>query len=172
MMANYLNECQTAGKNPSWSWDEKPLSSCDKRILQIAQKPIADAENTARKTVPKTRFLGDSSRDGKPIACAIWGCLGAINLSQPVGPSASRSAIQSDALSLWPKHPKPVSFLSSEAPPGSGLTPLNPTIAHTKYPHLDSIVALARFVIFAFPQEITRKSTAYDIDRVLILSNA
>jgi hypothetical protein len=60
MMANYLNECQTAGKNPSWSWDEKPLSSCNKRILQIAQKLIADAENTARKTVPKTRFLGDS----------------------------------------------------------------------------------------------------------------
>jgi hypothetical protein len=82
MMANYLNECETAGENPSWSLDEKPLSSCDKRILQIAQKPIADAENTARKTVPKTRFLGDSSRDGKPIACAIWGCLGAINLSQ------------------------------------------------------------------------------------------
>jgi hypothetical protein len=23
MMANYLNECQTAGENPSWSWDEK-----------------------------------------------------------------------------------------------------------------------------------------------------
>jgi hypothetical protein len=82
MMANYLNECQTAGENPSWSLDEKTLSSCDKRILQIAQKPIADAENTARKTVPETRFLGDSSHDGKPIACAIWGCLGAIILSQ------------------------------------------------------------------------------------------
>jgi hypothetical protein len=53
MMANYLNECQTAGENPSWSWDEKPLSSCDKRILQIAQKPIADAENTARKQYQK-----------------------------------------------------------------------------------------------------------------------
>jgi hypothetical protein len=81
MMANCLNECQTAGENSSWSWDEKPLSSCNKRILQIAQKPIADAENIARKTVPKTRFLEDSSRDGKPIACAIWGCLGAIILS-------------------------------------------------------------------------------------------
>jgi hypothetical protein len=63
MMANFLNECQTAGDSPSWSWDEKHLSSCDKRILQIAQKPFADAENTARKKVPKTRFLGDSSRD-------------------------------------------------------------------------------------------------------------
>jgi hypothetical protein len=82
MMANYLNECQTAGENPRWSWDEKNPSSCDKRILQITQKPIADAENTARKTVPKTRFLGDSSRDQQPIACAIWGCLGAIILSQ------------------------------------------------------------------------------------------
>jgi hypothetical protein len=81
-MANYLNECQTAGENPSWSWDEKPLSSCDKRILQITQKPIADAENTAPKTIPKTRVLGDSSRDRQPIACAIWGCLGAIILSQ------------------------------------------------------------------------------------------
>jgi hypothetical protein len=59
MLANYLNECQTAGGNPSWSWDEKPISSCDKRILQIAQKPIADAENTERKTVPKAWFLGD-----------------------------------------------------------------------------------------------------------------
>jgi hypothetical protein len=56
MMANYLNECQTAGENPSWSWDEKPLSSCDKRVLQIEQKPIADAENTVRKTVPKQGF--------------------------------------------------------------------------------------------------------------------
>jgi hypothetical protein len=82
MMANYFNEFQTAGKNPSWSWDEKNQSSCDKRILQITQKPIADAENTASKTVPKTSFLGDSSRDRKPIACAIWGCLGAIILSQ------------------------------------------------------------------------------------------
>jgi hypothetical protein len=82
-----LNECQTAGENPSWSWDEKPLSSCNKRILQIAQTPIADAENTARKTVPKTRFLGDSSRDQQPIACAIWGCLGAIILSHAAHPS-------------------------------------------------------------------------------------
>jgi hypothetical protein len=81
MLANYLNECQTAGETPSWSWDEKPLSSCDKIILQITQKPIADAENTARKTVPITRFLGDSSRDRQPIACASWGCLGAIILS-------------------------------------------------------------------------------------------
>jgi hypothetical protein len=72
MLANYLNECQTAGENPSWSWDEKALSSCDKRILQITQKPIKDAENTARKTVPKTRFLGDRARDRQPIACAIW----------------------------------------------------------------------------------------------------
>jgi hypothetical protein len=56
MLANYLNECRTAGEKPSWSWDEKSLSSCDKRILQITQKPIADAENTARNTVPKTRF--------------------------------------------------------------------------------------------------------------------
>jgi hypothetical protein len=38
MMANYFNEYQTEGENPSWSRDEKPLSSCDKRILQIAQK--------------------------------------------------------------------------------------------------------------------------------------
>jgi hypothetical protein len=71
MMANYFNECQTAGENLSWSWDENPLSSCDKRILQITQKLIADAENTKRKTVPKPRFLGDSSRDRQPIACAI-----------------------------------------------------------------------------------------------------
>jgi hypothetical protein len=82
MLANYLNECQTAGKNPSWSWDEKLLSSCDKRILKITQNPIADAENTARKTVPNTFFWGDSSRDRQPNACAIWGCLGAIILSQ------------------------------------------------------------------------------------------
>jgi hypothetical protein len=39
MLANYLNECQTAGKNPNWSWDEKTLSSGDKHILQIAQNP-------------------------------------------------------------------------------------------------------------------------------------
>jgi hypothetical protein len=83
MLANYLNERQTAGEKPSWRWNEKPLSSCAKRILKITQKPIADAENTARKTVPKTRFLGDSSRDRKAIACAIWSCLGAIILSQP-----------------------------------------------------------------------------------------
>jgi hypothetical protein len=38
MLAIYLDECQTAGENPSWSWDEKPVSSCDKRILQITQK--------------------------------------------------------------------------------------------------------------------------------------
>jgi hypothetical protein len=71
MMANYSNERQTAGENLSWSWDEKPLTSCDKRILQITQKPIADAENTACKTVPKTRFLGGSARDRQPMACAI-----------------------------------------------------------------------------------------------------
>jgi hypothetical protein len=82
MLGNYLNECQTAGENPRWSLDEKSLRSCDKRILQITQKPIADAENKARETVPKTRFLGDSSRDRQPIACAIWSCLGAIILSQ------------------------------------------------------------------------------------------
>jgi hypothetical protein len=58
MMANYLNECQTAGENTSWSWDEKTLSSCDKRILQIAQKPIAHAENTALKTVQKNKVFG------------------------------------------------------------------------------------------------------------------
>jgi hypothetical protein len=56
MMVNYLNECQTAEVNPSWSWDENPLGSCDKRMLQITQKPIAGAENTARKTVPKRRL--------------------------------------------------------------------------------------------------------------------
>jgi hypothetical protein len=55
MMAN-LNECQTAGENPSWSWDEKTLSSCDKRILQIAQKPIADAENTAQNSAKNRAF--------------------------------------------------------------------------------------------------------------------
>jgi hypothetical protein len=56
MLTNYLNKYQTAGENPSWSWDEKPISSCDKRILKITHKPIADVENTAPKTVPKTSF--------------------------------------------------------------------------------------------------------------------
>jgi hypothetical protein len=63
-------------------WDEIPLSSCDKRILKITQKPIADAEDTARKLVPKTRLLEDRARDRQPIAYAIRGCLGAIILSQ------------------------------------------------------------------------------------------
>jgi hypothetical protein len=61
---------------------KKILSSCDKRILKITQKPIEDAENTARKTVPKIRLLEDSARDRQPIACSIWGCLGPIILSQ------------------------------------------------------------------------------------------
>jgi hypothetical protein len=75
-------------------------------------------------------------------------------------------------LPLGLNHPNPVSLLSSDAPPGSSLTPLNPTIAHTKYPHLASIVALIGFIIFDFPAGITRKSSAYDIDSGLILSNA
>jgi hypothetical protein len=82
MLANYLNEFPTTREKPGWSWDEKLLSSCDKGILQITQKSIADAESTARKTLPNTRFWGDSSRDRKSIACAIWGFLGAIILSQ------------------------------------------------------------------------------------------
>jgi hypothetical protein len=61
------------GKTLAGARMKKNLNSFDKRMLQIAQKPIADAENTARKTVPKTRFLRDSSRDRQPIACAIWG---------------------------------------------------------------------------------------------------
>jgi hypothetical protein len=69
----------------------------------------------------------------------------------PVGPYPSRSAIQSDTLSLGPKHSKPVSLLSSGAPPGYSFIPLNPTIAHTNQPHLASIVAVAGFVIFDIP---------------------
>jgi hypothetical protein len=109
MLANYLNECQTAGENPSLSWDEKTLSSCDNRILQITQKPIVDAENTASKTVRKTRFLGDSPRDRQPIACAILGCLGAIILSHTACteaqfiPSCGSQRVQQDQffLSSW-----------------------------------------------------------------------
>jgi hypothetical protein len=66
----------------------------------------------------------------------------------PVGPSASRSAIQLDTLSLGLKDPKSGNLLSSGAPPGSRLTPLNPTIAHTKKSHLASIVAITGSVIF------------------------
>jgi RNase H-like domain found in reverse transcriptase len=69
-------------KTLAGGWYEKSFCSCDKRILRITQKPIAGAENAARKTVPKTFFLGDSARDRQPIACAIWDCLGAIILSQ------------------------------------------------------------------------------------------
>jgi hypothetical protein len=69
-------------------------------------------------------------------------------------------------------HPKAVSFLSSGVPSWSGLTTLNPTVAHTQSPHLASIVPLARFVIIDFSAEITTKPSAHNIDRGLILSNA
>jgi hypothetical protein len=61
-----------------------------------------------------------------------------------VGPFASRSAIQSDTLSIGLKHLKPVCLLSSGAPPESGLTPLIPTIVHAKKPHLALIVGKSR----------------------------
>jgi hypothetical protein len=41
----------------------------------------------------------------------------------PVGPSASRLAIQSDTLSFGPKHPNPISLRSSDVPPGSSIIP-------------------------------------------------
>jgi hypothetical protein len=90
----------------------------------------------------------------------------------PVGLSASRSAIQSDTLSLGLKHPKTSQFVVISRQSGSGLTRLNPTIALIKQPHFASFAALAVFVIFDFPQEIIRKPSAYHIDSILIRSYA
>jgi hypothetical protein len=94
----------------------------------------------------------------KPAAYDIDSVLNTLQRITSVRPSASRSAIQSDALSLGLNHPNPVNLLSSDAPPGSGLTPMNPTIAHTKKPHLASIVTLSGFVIFDFPARNYKKT--------------
>jgi hypothetical protein len=81
----------------------------------------------------------------------------------PVEPSASRSAIQSDTLSFGLKHSIPVSLRSSDAPPGSGLTNLNPTIGQTKLPHSAPIVAPAGFVIFGIPGRIFTRNLLHMI---------
>jgi hypothetical protein len=90
----------------------------------------------------------------------------------PVGPIRSRSAIQSGAFSLGLKHPKPVILVSSNAPPGSGLTFLNPTIAHTREPNLASIAALAGFVMFDFPARNYKKTLRILYRQRYILSSA
>jgi hypothetical protein len=74
------------------------------------------------KQYQKQGFWETVQCDRQPIACAIWGCLGAIILSQPSNQILDHSV---------QNHPKPVSFLSSGVPSESGLSPLNSTIDHT-----------------------------------------
>jgi hypothetical protein len=87
--------------------------------------------------------------------------------AMPPGPSARRSAIQSNTLSLGPKYPNPVSLRSSDAPPCSGLISLNSTIAHTKKPHLASSVALAGFAVFDFPARDSNRTLLHMISTEL-----
>jgi hypothetical protein len=65
MLANFLNECKTAGKSLAEGWDEKNPSSCEKLILKIMKRLFVhsavtqfDTTNTPSEIlqIPRVRY--------------------------------------------------------------------------------------------------------------------
>jgi hypothetical protein len=69
------------------------------------------------------------------------GCKACRDIRQPISPS--NQILDHSIQNI----PKPFSFLSSGVSSESGLTPLNPTIAHTQSPHLAPIASPVRISV-------------------------